>query len=80
MGYTDEEVIFRKWRDQFDWMVENVDDGVYVLTLHPQVIGQAHRISRLEELFEHMYSRAGVEFERMETVADEFRTRNGPDA
>ncbi|SFS79100.1 polysaccharide deacetylase family protein [Halostagnicola kamekurae] len=80
MGYTDEEMIFRKWRDQFDWMVEHVDGGVYVLTLHPQVIGQAHRIGRLEELFEHMYSREDVEFERMQTVATDFRERNPPSA
>jgi hypothetical protein len=73
MGYHAEDMIFQKWYDQFDWMHEHLDDGVFVLTLHPQVIGQSHRISRLEELYDYMRSKPGVEFAQMQTVADEWR-------
>jgi hypothetical protein len=76
MGYMGEDWIFQKWYDQFDWMYENVENGVYVLTLHPQVIGQAHRLKRLEELFEHMLSKPGVEFKTMDAAATEFRERS----
>ncbi|QFU81810.1 polysaccharide deacetylase family protein [Natronorubrum aibiense] len=76
MGYVSEDSLFQRYYDQFDWMHENVDDGVFILTLHPQVIGQAHRISRLEELIEHMKSHDDVEFEEMDTVATEFRENN----
>ena len=76
MGYIPEDTIFEKWYDQFDWMYEHVDNGVFVLTLHPQVIGHSHRLTRLEALFQHMLSKPGVEFKRMEDAAREFRERN----
>lgn len=76
MGYVSEDSLFQRYYDQFDWMHENVDDGVFILTLHPQVIGQAHRISRLEELIEHMKSKDDVEFKEMDAVATEFRENN----
>ena len=75
MGYHAEDMIFQKWYDQFDWMYENVDNGVFVLTLHPQVIGQAHRLTRLEEFYEYMLSKPGVEFKTMEATADAWRER-----
>ena len=78
MGYVSEDSIFRRWYDQFDWMYENVDDGVFILTMHPQVMGQAHRIMRLEALSQHMSTKPGVEFKLMDTVAEEWREANPP--
>jgi peptidoglycan/xylan/chitin deacetylase (PgdA/CDA1 family) len=74
MAYIGEDLIFQKWRNQFDWMREHIDDGVYLLTLHPQVVGQSNRIHRLEALFQYMQSKPGVEFKTLETVAREFKT------
>jgi peptidoglycan/xylan/chitin deacetylase (PgdA/CDA1 family) len=78
MGYVPEDSIFQRWYDQFDWMYENVDDGVFILTMHPQVMGQAHRIMRLEALVQHMSTKPGVEFKLMDTVAEEWREANPP--
>lgn len=76
MGYQSEDSIFQRWYDQFDWMYENIDNGVFVLTMHPQVMGQAHRIMRLEALFQHMRTKPEVEFKKMTTVAKEFKQNN----
>jgi peptidoglycan/xylan/chitin deacetylase (PgdA/CDA1 family) len=76
MGYMGEDWIFQKWYDQFDWMYDSVENGVYVLTLHPQVIGQAHRLQRLEALLKHMLAKPGVEFKTMTATAEEFRERS----
>ncbi|WP_439027139.1 polysaccharide deacetylase family protein [Haloarchaeobius sp. DT45] len=76
MGYVPEDAIFQKWYDQFDWMYEHVDDGVFVLTLHPQVVGQAHRLLRLEAFLQHVRSKSGASFETMETAATAFRAAN----
>lgn len=73
MAYKSEAAIFQKWRDQFDWMYDRLDDGVFVLTLHPQVIGQAHRLLHLEALFGHMQGKPGVEFRTCDAVAQDFR-------
>jgi peptidoglycan/xylan/chitin deacetylase (PgdA/CDA1 family) len=76
MGYVSEDIIFQKWYDQFDWMCEHVDYGVFVLTLHPQVIGQAHRLMRLEAFVQHVQSTPGAAFETMEDVATDWRNAN----
>ncbi|MFC7203076.1 polysaccharide deacetylase [Haloferax namakaokahaiae] len=71
-GYTNERAIFRQWREQFDWMVEHVDGGVFVLTMHPQVIGHGHRLDRLESFIEHVADTPSVEFETVEAVVERF--------
>ncbi|ELZ78963.1 hypothetical protein C456_01547 [Haloferax volcanii DSM 14919] len=73
-GYANEKAVFRQWREQFDWMVDNVDDGIFVLTMHPQVIGQSHRLVRLESFVEHVADTPGVAFETVAEVADRFRS------
>ena len=72
-GFVDEAAVFRAWREKFDWMYENVDAGVFVLTMHPQVIGHSNRIARLEELIEHVESRPEVEFSTVSVAVEEFR-------
>ncbi|MEF8802559.1 MAG: polysaccharide deacetylase [Halolamina sp.] len=76
MGYVPEDSIFQKWHDQFDWMVEHVDDGVFVLTLHPQTIGHSHRLMRLEAFLQHVDDTDGGTFARMADVASDWRAAN----
>lgn len=47
-------VVEQNWRDDFDWAVANVPEGLFTLTLHPQVIGRGSRLAMLERLIEHM--------------------------
>jgi hypothetical protein len=54
-------------------MVRNTEDGVFVLTTHPQVIGHGHRIERLEAFVEHVADTPNVRFARCAEVAAEFR-------
>lgn len=83
LGYTggdwaaDEAAVFAAWRRQFAWMVDNVEHGVFVLTFHPQVIGQAHRVERLRSLVTHMQETDAVEFRTMSAVADAHGDRLG---
>ena len=72
-GFVDEAAIFRGWRESFDWMYDTVEDGVFVLTMHPQVVGQGRRLARFEKLLAHMQDRPGVRFETMASVAEAFR-------
>ena len=72
-GFADEAAVFRAWRESFEWMVENLDAGVFVLTMHPQVIGRASRFGRLAALVERVADTPGVAFARCGEVAAEFR-------
>ncbi|MFW5919318.1 MAG: polysaccharide deacetylase family protein [Halanaeroarchaeum sp.] len=40
--------LFDEWRQSLEWMLENVDDGVFVLTMHPQVMGRTPNVAHLE--------------------------------
>lgn len=72
-GFADERSVFDLWRAQFDWMCENVDNGIFTLAMHPQVVGQPPRTTRLEELIGHMQAKSGVEFADVSTVANEIK-------
>jgi peptidoglycan/xylan/chitin deacetylase (PgdA/CDA1 family) len=55
------------WQAEFDRARE--EGGLFVLTMHPHVIGHRSRIAMLERLVEHMRSRPGVWFATHEQVA-----------
>jgi peptidoglycan/xylan/chitin deacetylase (PgdA/CDA1 family) len=61
--------VFEVWSQEFDYMYDNVENGVYVLTLHPYISGRAHRIMMVERLIQHMMRQKGVWFCRGEDVA-----------
>lgn len=57
------------WKSELDWMHAHIEGGVLTLTMHPQVIGRAHRIQMLERFLDHALSYSDLNFERMDTVA-----------
>lgn len=60
------------WREEFDFMVRDVPNGVFTLTMHPQVIGRGHRILMLERLIAH-FRAAGAQFSTLSAAAETFR-------
>jgi peptidoglycan/xylan/chitin deacetylase (PgdA/CDA1 family) len=55
------------WQREFDGAY--VERGLFLLTMHPHIIGHRSRISVLEELIQHMRSCAGVWFATHEDIA-----------
>lgn len=55
------------WSAEFD--VAYAEGGMFLLTMHPQIIGHRSRISMLEELIVHMRGRSDVWFATHEQVA-----------
>ena len=64
------------WEAEFDWMDANVDDGVLVVTMHPQVIGRGSRIAMLDEFIRHC-GEAGARFRQMGAVARDLGPAGG---
>ena len=56
------------WQGELDYMDANVDGGVLVVCMHPQVIGRGHRVAMLERFVEHARG-LGVTFAEMREVA-----------
>lgn len=69
-GLADTDVVFRRWRDIFDYAYERVDSPVYPMAVHPQIIGQAHHIMAYEKLVEHIMSKEGVWFATCQQIAE----------
>ena len=63
-GLRSPDQVFDIWMGDFNYMCNYLPNGVFILTMHPQVIGRGHRIIFLEKLLEHM-SQSGVQFMRM---------------
>ena len=49
-----QETVYEIWKGEFDGMYELDEGCVYVLCMHPQLIGRASRIRMLERLIQHM--------------------------
>ena len=67
-GYTAESAVFEDWRAQFD---HAPTDGVFVLTMHPQVIGRPDRLAKLGAFVDRVRT-AGATFREAGTVAAQY--------
>lgn len=61
------------WQAEFDYAYLHEPGGVFVICMHPEVIGRASRISMLDSLISYMASHPGVRFERMIDHAETWR-------
>ncbi len=48
-GMKPQSQILEIWKAHFDYGIENVENGMMVVAMHPQVIGRPHNITMLEE-------------------------------
>ncbi len=71
--YTPPPAVLDIFRREFDQAYE--DGGLFLLTMHPHVIGYRSRMFILEELIRHMQSRAGVWFATHRDVASHARAQ-----
>lgn len=61
--------VFANWLDDVRYMVDEIDDGVCVMTFHPQVVGRGHRIRALTQLIADLKA-VGIQFARVDAVAE----------
>lgn len=57
------------WRNEFD--VAHREGSLFLLTMHPHIIGHRSRIVILDQLIQHMKSKPGVWFARHDEIARE---------
>lgn len=60
--------VFEIWRGEFDYCHANIDDGLFNLTCHPEIIGRGPRIQMLGRLIDHIRA-SGARFARLEDEA-----------
>lgn len=69
VGQADPKAVGSIWESELDYMVDNLDEGVFVVAMHPQCIGRGSRMAMLERFMEHARAR-GAAFERMIDVTE----------
>lgn len=60
VGLSAPSKVYEIWASEFDGAYAN--EGVYALTMHPQVIGRWHRLKMLEDLMQYMAGHPDVWF------------------
>ena len=73
VGLRTPEEVSRIWLADFDFLYQRMGEGVFILTMHPQVIGRGHRILMLERVIDYMRGQEGVTFKTMHQVAAEWQ-------
>jgi hypothetical protein len=63
------------WKGEFDGALR--EGGLYILTMHPHVIGHRARIDMLDRLVAHMKAQPGVWFATHEQIARHVREQAG---
>ncbi|MGH8006410.1 MAG: polysaccharide deacetylase family protein [Candidatus Binatia bacterium] len=64
-GLADPARVYDIWAGDFEYLYTKMDKGVFILTMHPQVIGRGHRMLMLERFIKHLQSHDGVTFSTM---------------
>ena len=64
-GLADPARVYDVWAGDFEYLYTKLGKGVFILTMHPQVIGRGHRLLMLERFIKHLNSHEGVTFSTM---------------
>ena len=75
-GLSSPSAVYEIWAGDFDYLHERVGEGVYTLTMHPQVIGRGHRMLMLERLIDYIATHRDVKFMTMAEAASEWRNEH----
>ena len=73
VGLRTPEEVERIWKADFDFLYQRLSEGIFILTMHPQVIGRGHRILMLERVIDYLKGHEGVTFTTMSEIAREWK-------
>jgi peptidoglycan/xylan/chitin deacetylase (PgdA/CDA1 family) len=74
-GFESPRHMVEMWKDRFDFLYYNYDYGIFPMTIHPDVSGQAHIIGAHERLINYFLSHEGVKFATVTEIAEDFKKR-----
>ena len=69
-GASSAQMLFERWKDAFDYALNNVKNGIFILTVHPQTIGRAPNLMMYEKLIQHMHAHHEVWFASLSEIFD----------
>jgi peptidoglycan/xylan/chitin deacetylase (PgdA/CDA1 family) len=75
-GFSAPSAVEEIWRGEFEYAYRDFPGGVYILTLHPQVIGRGHRMLMFEKLLDTIRAQSDVVFEPIVDYVDRWKGVN----
>jgi peptidoglycan/xylan/chitin deacetylase (PgdA/CDA1 family) len=72
-AYLDERSVFQRWNDELNWMREHIDDGVYVLLLHPLCSGRGLMLPHLTSFLKSIKNYDDTRFATIGEVVSEYQ-------
>lgn len=75
-GFVAPSAVEELWREQFDWVYREMDDALFIMSIHPDCSGRPQVLLMLERLFAYITRHPGTRFVTMEAMADAFRAGN----
>jgi peptidoglycan-N-acetylglucosamine deacetylase len=70
--------LLRIWKDEFDFLYNRIGQGLFTVTMHPQVIGRGHRLPLLEAFIEYVRDKPGVYFTKMIDYCRKWKSEKTP--
>ncbi|MEE2778698.1 MAG: polysaccharide deacetylase [Acidobacteriota bacterium] len=74
-GLADPDRVLKIWLAEFEYLCR-LGTGVFILTMHPQVIGRGHRMLMLERLLDRLEQSDAAIFTTLAEAADAWRSAN----
>ena len=71
-GLADPERVLSIWWQEFEYL-RRIGNGVFILTMHPQVIGRGHRMLMLETLIDRLQASGAGVFSTLSDAANHWR-------
>ena len=78
-GLRPPSTVLEIWKGDFDYLYQQLGNGVMVITMHPQAIGRGHRMLMLKEFLEYVAARSGVSFTSCIDYVREWRVGKQPE-
>ncbi|NKQ57240.1 polysaccharide deacetylase [Amycolatopsis sp. K13G38] len=74
-GFVNPRDLEQLWRDQFDWVYQEMDYAAFTMTIHPDVSGRPQTLLMLQRLIDHINCHDGVRWSTFDEIADDFLAR-----
>ncbi|MFB7155887.1 polysaccharide deacetylase [Lysinibacillus sp. NPDC056232] len=74
-GFVNPRDIEQMWKDQFDWVYENMDYAVFAMTIHPDVSGRPQVLKMHERMIEYINKHENIRWVTFDEIADDYAKR-----
>ena len=74
-GFVNPRQLEEMWRDQFDWVYQEMDYAAFTMTIHPDVSGRPQTLLMLDRIIEHINGHDGVRWATFDEIADDYLRR-----